>query len=107
MIIYTGDGLQVFVGVLFVVVLIIPCALLKELFGPHPALAVLHVSCIFSGLLLAGWWCRWYGNRINKEANLHTVYDIPFQNFAFGYWGLALFLAAYATWDWMNGTLPQ
>src|SRR5262245_55435888 len=103
MIVYTGNGPMAFAAVLIVVVLALPFGLLDNWYGPHPVLAALRTAAFLTGFALAGLWCWKYGRRWNKEANLHTVYGIPLQHFAFAYWGFGIFLAGSLVWDWIAG----
>lgn len=102
MIVYTGNGPLVFAAALIVIVVGLPCALLEKWYGPHPALGALRLMGFLAGLTLAGLWCWIYGRRWNKEATLHTVYGIPFQYFAFVYWGFGLFCAGIVAWKWVT-----
>lgn len=97
MIVYTGDGPQVFAP-LFVVIggPVIVVLLGEPLIGPGPVLRSLMWALFLGSLALSGSWCWRRGRRMNAHGTRHTVYFVPFQYFAFVYWG-ALLVAAAAT----------
>jgi hypothetical protein len=103
MIVYTGNGPMAFAAVLIVIVLAVPCVLLDNWYGPHPVLTALRTGGILTGLALAGLWCWKIGRRWNRDANLHTVYGIPLQYFAFAYWGFGVYLAVTLALKWFGG----
>lgn len=91
MIVYTGDGPQVFAPLLVVfggplVVFLVGTPLI----GPGLVLRSLGGILFFGGLALSGSWCWRRGRRMNAHGTWHTVYFIPFQYFAFAYWGALL-----------------
>ncbi|OAI48005.1 hypothetical protein AYO44_08085 [Planctomycetaceae bacterium SCGC AG-212-F19] len=102
MIVYTGNGPLAFAAVFFPIVLLLIHKVIEDQLGPHPAFAVSRLLVFLAGSALAGAWCWWYGRRCNKDGNVHTVYGIPFQYFAFGYWGFGLFLVITAVWHWLG-----
>jgi MFS family permease len=51
------------------------------------ATAALVFAPLVIGLVLAGLVCRTYGRRLNREQNVHTLYGIPLQHWAWIYWG--------------------
>ena len=95
MIVYTGDGPQVFAPLLVVFGGPVLVVLVGEpLIGPGLVIRSLVGVLGFSSLALSGSWCWRRGRRLNAHGTRHTVYFIPFQYFAFGYWGALLALAA-------------
>jgi hypothetical protein len=102
MIIYTGNGPLVFVGLLIVFGVFVPVVVFTQWLGTHPALSVLRMLGFLVGCGIAGQWCWRSGRKWNKDGNLHTVYDIPFQHFAFVYWGFGLIMAIWVTVGWIN-----
>ena len=85
-------------GPIALVALIIPMALMtigllvfSHLEDISPLMKVLWVGApLVLGCLIAGGICHRWGRRLNKDQNLHTLYYIPLQHWAFIYWGIAL-----------------
>lgn len=90
-IVYTGDGPLVFAPLLVVFGGPVMVQVLGEpLIGPGLVIRSLIGVLLLGGLALSGSWCWRRGRRLNAHGTLHTVYFIPFQYFAFVYWGALL-----------------
>ena len=100
MIVYTGNGPMVFVGLLILVAMSLPVMALTQAFPTHPALPTVRIFCFLTGCGVAGLWCWWVGRWWNKAGNVHTVYGVPCQYYAFAYWGLALVAVVHLGIDW-------
>jgi hypothetical protein len=89
--VYTGDGPQAFAPLLVVFGGPVLVVLVGEpLIGPGLVIRSLIGILVLGSLALSGSWCWRRGRRPNAHDTQHTVYSIPFQHFAFGYWGSLL-----------------
>lgn len=95
MIVYTGDGPLVFAPLLVVFGGPVVVALVgRPLIGDGLVLRSLLGVLALGSLALSGSWCWRRGRRLNASGTRHTVYFIPFQYFAFAYWGALLVFVA-------------
>jgi hypothetical protein len=88
---YTGDGPEAFAP-LFVVIggPMIFFLVGTPLIGHGLVLRSLGGILFLGSLALSGSWCWRRGWRLNAHGTRHTMYFIPFQYFAFAYWGALL-----------------